>query len=278
MVIFGGNVRIGVLGGIGPEATGEFYLKLIRGLQETGLIKDNRDYPQIFINSIPAPELVGKSISYEQLRPYVAGLRELERLEVDSIVMVCNTIHLYHSEFQTGIRLPIINLRQKVKERILRDGIEKITVLGTPSTIRNELYRFDGINYIDLSEQDIEILSSAIFKYNKGENRDLQKQTVESIARKYLAIGADVILLACTEPAVMLKNVDIPKIDTLDVLVDGVIDFYKKQLPIARERLFPKYNPSDLVRRIKTDKEFREGRERNITGCFENPIFLMEDD
>ncbi len=54
--------KIGILGGIGPEATGHFYLKLIKRLQETGRIKRNTDYPQIIINSIPAPELVDEKI------------------------------------------------------------------------------------------------------------------------------------------------------------------------------------------------------------------------
>ena len=52
------NFKIGILGGIGPEATGEFYNKLIKRLQEKDLIKSNKDFPQIFINSIPAPELI----------------------------------------------------------------------------------------------------------------------------------------------------------------------------------------------------------------------------
>jgi hypothetical protein len=62
-------VRIGVLGGIGPEATGEFYNKLIAKFQERGLIKTNRDFPQIVINSIPAPELIYDTISDEDLKP-----------------------------------------------------------------------------------------------------------------------------------------------------------------------------------------------------------------
>lgn len=226
-MIFGGKSKIGVLGGIGPEATGEYYLRLVRGLQQTGLIKDNTDFPQISVNSIPAPELVG-TISAEQLEPYKTGLRELDKSYVNAIVMVCNTIHLYLEELQKEIRAPIMDLRQKVKERLVRDGVKRVTVLGTPSTINQGLYRFDGIDAIDLSPQEIEALSNAIFRYNKGDNKNAQVQLVEAAARKYLERGADAILLGCTEFAVMLKDVDIPKIDTLDVLVEGTIDFYRR--------------------------------------------------
>ena len=41
------KIKIGVLGGIGPEATGMFYLKLIKKMQADGLISCNGDFPQI---------------------------------------------------------------------------------------------------------------------------------------------------------------------------------------------------------------------------------------
>ena len=56
-------------------------------------------------------------------------------------------------------------------------------------------------------------------------DKDGKERLVEDIARKYLDRGVDTILLACTEPAVMLKDVDLRKIDTLDVLVQATFDF-----------------------------------------------------
>ncbi|MBI3036104.1 amino acid racemase [Candidatus Woesearchaeota archaeon] len=225
-MIYGGNLRIGVLGGIGPEATGEYYLKLIKGLQQSGLIRDNTDFPYIIVHSIPAPELVGKNNS-QYLEPYKAGLMAIDKSFVDAIIMVCNTIHLHHAELQKETTAPIMDLRQKVKERLARDGVKKIAVIGTPSTISEGLYRFDGIDYVVLTEQEIDGLSSAIFKYNKGEDQETQKRFVENIARQTIGKGAEAVVLGCTEFAVMLKDSDIPKIDTLDVLVDATIDFYR---------------------------------------------------
>jgi len=221
------SIRIGILGGIGPEATGQYYLKLVRDLQRTGLITENTDFPQIIINSIPAPELIG-TISQELLEPYKTGLRQLDEFGVDVIVMVCNTIHLYHKELQSVVRAHIIDLRQKVKEKMIREGVKKVTILGTPSTIRRGLYKFDGIDYIDILDQEIDDLSAAIFRYNKGENKIVQEKLVEKIARKYLDRGAETIVLGCTEFAVMLDGVNIPKIDTSDVLVEETIGFYRR--------------------------------------------------
>ncbi|MCH8067260.1 MAG: amino acid racemase [Nanoarchaeota archaeon] len=224
---FGANLKVGVLGGIGPEATGVYYNKLIARLQQTGLIRDNSDYPNIIIRSIPAPELVG-AISDEQLLPYRVGLKQLDNDDVDAIVMVCNTLHLYLPELQESVTAPIMDLRQKVRERLVGDGVRKVTVLGTPSTIRQGLYEFDDFEYVRISNLEIDALSHSIVDYNNGTDKRGQEQLVEDTARKSLDSGSDVVVLGCTEFAVMLKDVDIPKVDTLDVLVDATIDLYKK--------------------------------------------------
>ena len=79
------TIKIGVLGGIGPEATATFYFELIQRLQAEGLVKDNTDFPQILINSIPAPELVFNKTTEKDLRPYEEGLKELDSFGVDFI-------------------------------------------------------------------------------------------------------------------------------------------------------------------------------------------------
>lgn len=211
------------MGGIGPEATGEFYTKLIRRLQERGLIKSNRDFPQIVINSIPAPELIYDEISDEELKPYVKGLKELDKLGVGFIVMVCNTIHLYLDRLQKEIRTPILDLREELKELLFRKGIKSTLILGTPNTIKQGLCRFEGIKSFVPNEEEIRQLTDAIFNFNKGMEKQKQARKVRDICRKYLNKGAETIVLACTEFAVMLGEENFPKINTIDVLVEATI-------------------------------------------------------
>src|SRR3989344_1847215 len=120
------NLKIGVLGGIGPEATAEFYSKLIQKLQEKNLIKTNKDYPQIIINSIPAPELIYERISKEDLKPYIRGLKELDKFNPDFIIMVCNTIHLYYDLLQKEIKTKIIDLRKELELYVKKKKIKSV--------------------------------------------------------------------------------------------------------------------------------------------------------
>lgn len=224
------SIRIGILGGIGPEATGEFYLKLIKRLQERRLIKNNMDFSQIIINSIPAPELIYEKMSEKDLEPYIIGLKELESFNVDFIVMVCNTIYLFYERLQKGVRVPIVDLRKELKNFLVKKNIKTAIVLSTPMAIKMGLYKFEGINSIDLDDKEMKLLTEAVFNFNKGFEKDKQIQIVRNIAKKYLSEGNKFIILGCTEIALMLKDEDIPKISTMDVLVESTIDKFIQQV------------------------------------------------
>ena len=215
--------KIGVLGGIGPEATGEFYNKLIRGLREKGTIKSNKDFPQIVINSIPAQELIYDEISDEELQPYINGLKELEKFGVDFIVMVCNTIHLYYDKLQSEINTPILDLREELRELLKIKEIKSNFIIGTPSTIKQGLYKFRDIKSFEPDEEEMKQLTISIFKFNKGTQKQEQVKNVKKICEKYLSDGAETIILGCTEFAVMLGEENIPTINTINVLVEATI-------------------------------------------------------
>lgn len=224
------SIRIGILGGIGPEATGEFYNKLIEKLQEKGLIKSNSDYPQIIINSIPAPELIYDTISDEELQPYIEGLKELDKFRVDFIVMVCNTIHLYYDRLRKEIKTPILDLRKELRRLLMKKGIKSALLIGTPNTIRQGLYKFKDIKSFEPDKMEIQQLSESIFSFNLGVNKQLQIEKVREICQKYLGMKAETVILGCTEVAVMLDNEDFPKINTIDVLVEATMSKFSQEI------------------------------------------------
>ncbi|MDE1848289.1 MAG: amino acid racemase [Candidatus Micrarchaeota archaeon] len=218
------KTKIGLLGGIGPEATGIFYLSLIEKMQKKGMIHSNADFPQIVINSIPAPELVGETINEEDLADYIEGLKELDIFGVDVIVMVCNTIHLYHAQLQSKIKTPIIDLRKEFAEFMKRSGEKAAVVLATPSTIESGLFEVEGVKYAKLSEAEEREVSEAIFRFNAGADRSVQSERVRKIAEKYSDQGRRLVVLGCTEISLMLKDSKIRNVDTMDILSDVLIN------------------------------------------------------
>ncbi len=216
------NITIGILGGIGPEATGNFYLKLISEIQRQKLVKSNTDYPHIIINGIPASELTSE-IGGTQLVDYVDGIKSLEKYGVNFIVMACNTIHLYHDLLQKEVSVPILNLRDSVKQFLKAEKIKSVSVFGTPATVESGLYKFTDINYSNPNKEDLKQFSSAIENFSKGYERDKQIIKVGALADKYIKNGTEIIILGCTEISLMLANSKVPKIDTMDILVKATI-------------------------------------------------------
>ncbi len=217
MVVAG--VKIGVLGGIGPESTCVFYSKLIQELQKHKLVKSNIDFPTIIINSIPAPELIHDKHLKEEINIYLQGLKELEKHKPKFIVMICNTIHFYFDYLLSEINTPIIDLREELKKIV--KSLHRYVVFGTPLTIK-KMYNFNEKNQMIPNNKDIKIIKECIFNYNKGYKKSKQKKIIHDLCEKYHKKGAEKIILGCTELTLMVKKPY--TIDTIDVLVKAVVE------------------------------------------------------
>jgi len=136
--------------------------------------------------------------------------------------MICNTIHLFYNKLQKEVKIPILNLRGEIKRELKKRKVKSEFVIGTPLTINKNLYKFKEIKYSKPNKKETNQLSEAIFNFNKGKKKKEQIRNVKEICKKYLK-KVDVVILGCTEFAVMLRNEKFPKINTIDVLVNATL-------------------------------------------------------
>jgi len=123
-----------------------------------------------------------------------------------------------------------------VGEFLKKRGIKSALVIGTPATIRQGLYRFDGIRCFEPNDSEIIQLRTAIIHFNRGLEKQRQAEMVKGICGKYPC--AQVIILGCTEFGVMLGAEDLPAINPIDVLVEATIRVVQK----SKAQIF---HPSD---------------------------------
>ncbi len=185
------------------------------------MAKSNADFPQIIINSIPAPELLKPKATEKELLPYSLGLKELDSHNPDFIVMACNTIHIFREQLQQQTNAPIIDLQNEAKQFLLSKRIKKIVVFGSPLTINSGLFDFSGILSIKPTSKEQRQISKAVFCFNIGTQKQKQIRLLEKIAGKYS--DKAVLLLACTEISLMLKKMKCSKVDTMDILLSAVL-------------------------------------------------------
>ena len=167
--------------------------------------------------------MIFDKIKEKDLEFYKKGLKELDSLKPDFIIMVCNTIHLYYDILQKEISTPILDLRKLVKDYLEENKIKSVLIIGTPNTIKQGLYKFKEIKTFEPNKKELKQLTNAIFNYNKGIEKNLQSKVVKEICNKYIQKGAQFILLGCTEFALMLEKENLPKISTIDILVESTI-------------------------------------------------------
>jgi aspartate racemase len=214
--------KIGLLGGIGPQATGYLYSNLITKLKNSGRIKSNSDYPNIIINSINAPELTGADISIKQLQPYIDGIKELTIQKPDYILMACNTIHIYRDLLiQESGYANILSLREIVEKYLKNYPNQKICILGTQSAISGGLYDFENIEYINPDEEQLKKIENIIENFNKTGEIESNLFCIIEIIDNLKSKGVDRFLTACTELSELLNYDNGSRyISTLDIMVD----------------------------------------------------------
>lgn len=218
------KIKVGILGGIGPEATADFYFRFIKSLQEDGKIKQNKEYPQILINSIPAKELILDSIDESDLSDYINGLKELDSFKPDFIVMICNTIYLFKDKLQKKIKSPILDIRKIVEDYLKNKDIGPFLVLGSKGTVKKGLYDFKNIKCHIPNDAELEAISKIIIEYNIGIKSSKQIKIIRGICDKYLNKGVKRVLMGCTEIENLMKNEKIEKVGVMDIFIDSIIN------------------------------------------------------
>ena len=189
---------IGILGGIGPEATAYFYKKLIKQIQQNFNIQSNNDYPHIIINSIPLPDMIDEEIQKNIPESIIKGLNELNSLHTNFNVIICNSAYVFYNEFISKTKDNIINLEFVVKKTLTKQQVKNYALIGTPLTTKY-LYNFPGLNKLIVSDKEQMILNDIIIRFNQGKTTYNDKLFIKNIIEKLRHKGAETVVLACTE-------------------------------------------------------------------------------
>jgi aspartate racemase len=214
---------IGIIGGIGPESTIEYYRLLLSIYRE----QRNEDVnPPILINSINMKRLVGL-ISAGELQEASDYLGvEIERLAKAGAsfgFVAANTPHIVFENLQAASTIPLISIVEETCKHAESLGLRRVGLFGTKFTTRGGFYEkvFDRrAIQIVMPEEDAqdyihekymkELVSGVILDETRGE---LLKIVRELKAEK----GIEGLILGGTELSLILKDgddKDIPFLDT----------------------------------------------------------------
>jgi len=211
---------IGILGGMGPEATIDLFYKIIKF---TPAEKD-QDHLRIIIDNNPkipdrTAAILGKG--EDPLPALQETAQNLEKAGADFIIIPCNTTHYFLPLIQESVKIPVLNMiEEAAKETQQRiSQIKKIGLLASMGIYKTEIYHryFNKFNIevISPEEKDKEEVMKAIYAVKAGDLSNEIKGNILKIAQKLIDKGAEAIIAGCTEIPLLLKEGDVP-VPTID--------------------------------------------------------------
>ncbi len=226
---------VGILGGMGPEATVDLMNRVI---QATPALDDADHIRMIVDNNPKVPSRIKALIEGNGESPIPSLTEMAQRLEcwgADFLVMPCNTAHYYHSSIAAAVSIPVVNLIDLAAEQITRQHsqIRKLGLLASTAVLKTKLYeqRF-ARNQIQTPFPKPSIQSSvmALIKGIKAKRYDaaLLQQLDLAVADLHTQ-GAECLLIACTELSVVAANIHTkqPIYDAAQLLAEHIVQTVK---------------------------------------------------
>ena len=220
---------VGILGGMGPEATADFFLEIIKLTPA----KKDEDHLHIIIDNNPQIPDRTEAILKGGKSPLPAlqkAAQNLERAGADFIVIPCNTAHYFFDEIKKIVNIPLLHMMREVSKEIKErfPKVKKVGLLSTSATARIGLYQNElekeKIIVISPKEKEQEEVMKAINLIKGGEYSN-SKDILKKIGEKLLLREAELLVLGCTEIPLVLKQNDFshPVVDAGYVLAKAAV-------------------------------------------------------
>jgi aspartate racemase len=224
---------IGLIGGMGPFASAYFYKLLIKKSSDGYGAKNNDDFPEILIDSVPVPDFVSDISRLREAKTMlILRVKKMNEYGMESIGLVCNTGHILYSALSKVSKAKFYSMIDLVSEEAGRRGYKKVGVLATPTTIKFNLYGkalFEkGIKTVYPKLETQKLHESVIRNLIAGKRVSDEVKKLEISARELIHKDSlDGIILGCTElPLVFPKNKFENVIDCMDILADKLLERY----------------------------------------------------
>jgi aspartate racemase len=216
-------VSIGLIGGIGPESTIDYYrhfIKLYRMRNPYG------SYPSLLINSIDMTrmlKLVGEN-DLSGLAGYLAEeVRRLAAAGATLALMASNTPHIVFDDLQGLSPIPLISIVETACRAAIAGGMKRVGLFGTRFTMQGGFYQKvfqrEGIALVvpETAEQDY-IHTAYMTELVNGVYRDEVRERFITLARGLRERqGIEGLVLGGTELPLLMREaegLDIPMLDT----------------------------------------------------------------
>lgn len=225
---------IGIIGGMSYESSLHYYERINRQVNE---ICGDLTCARLLIYNVNFQEIRSRMLDgkWDEIGDILSKVaKTLESAGADYIVIATNTIHKVAEHVQESISIPLIHIADTVSEKIHKNGIKKVGLIGTKYTMTEDFLRnrikSNGIDAVVPKEKyEIDEIDRIIFdELCKGEIKDTSKEYYISVINKMIEEeGIEGVILGCTEIEMLLidGDVSVPLFDTTQAHIDAIVDY-----------------------------------------------------
>ncbi|MEA5455173.1 amino acid racemase [Sinomonas sp. JGH33] len=218
---------IGILGGMGPAATADFYTKLVR---HTRAHRD-QDHPRTVIWSDPTiPDRTDALLGLgEDPTPWMLrGLKHLEEVGATLIAVPCNTAHAFVPELQAHTGVPILHMIEETVALLAASGVTTAGLLATTGTCRTELYQGSAQRWgltVQVPGHEAQQKVMDAIQQIKGGRPSVAAAALVQAAQELQAQGAQAVIAGCTEIPLALSEemLQVRLVDPTAVLAEAAL-------------------------------------------------------
>ena len=210
------ELTLGVLGGMGPQATVDFMAKLV----EATPVDKEQDHLHVLVDSNAMVPDRNKAIAGTGPSPgpaLAAMAAGLQRSGADFIVMACNTAHAFEASIRNAVSVPFISMVEEAADACLRDhaGATRVGLLAAPGCIASGLYQRAlerrGLQILLLPPAGQARFNALLYKIKLSEPLPALKPEMQALGQALIDAGADLLLAGCTEVPLVLAQGDLPR-------------------------------------------------------------------
>jgi aspartate racemase len=216
---------LGLLGGMSWESTVPYYRIInetvrerLGGLHSARLVLYSVDFHAI--------ERLQQAGDWAEAGHVLArAARALEAASADGLVLCTNTMHRVAPAIEAAVTLPLLHIADPTAEAIHRAGLTTVGLLGTRFTMEQDFYRSrltdrHGLTVIVPDPADRATVHRVIYEeLCRGQVREDSRALYRWIIQQLVEVGAEGIILGCTEIALLVGPDDapVPLFDTADL-------------------------------------------------------------
>jgi len=217
--------KIGILGGMAPESTIEYY-KIIISLSRN---KWEFICPEIIIYNLNmglwADHVLDPKKHPKAILLLSDGIKSLYRAGADFGIMASNTPHMFFNDVNTTSPIPLLSIVEETAKEAKRRNFKTVGLMGTSIIMEGNFYREpfekNEISVVTPGEEDRKYTHEKIVtELVRGNFKEETKiELIEIAKRMAIKNNIQALILGCTELPIILNegNVKIPVLNTMKI-------------------------------------------------------------